>query len=121
MVAFIDEQRSAHGVAPICKQLPIAPSTYYEHKAREVDPARLPRRAKRDEKLRVEIDRVWKANLSVYGAKKVWRQLRREKIETARCTVERLMRQMGWRARCAAARSDARRFPRRLQIVRWTW
>jgi putative transposase len=95
MVAFIDEQRNAHGVEPICKQLPIAPSTYYEHKAREVDPARLPRRAKRDEELRAEINRVWKANLSVYGAKKVWRQLRREKIETARCTVERLMRQMG--------------------------
>jgi transposase InsO family protein len=95
MVAFIDEQRSTHGVEPICKQLPIAPSTYYEHKARETDPARLPERAKRDAQLRTEIDRVWKANLSVYGAKKVWRQLRREEVEAARCTVERLMRQMG--------------------------
>jgi putative transposase len=95
MVAFIDEQRSAHGVEPICKQLPIAPSTYYEHKARETDPDRLPKRAKRDARLRTEIDRVWKANLGVYGATKVWRQLRREEIEAARCTVERLMRQMG--------------------------
>ena len=95
MVAFIDQQREVHGVEPICEQLPIAPSTYYEHRAREADPERLPDRAKRDTKLRVEIDRVWKENLSVYGAKKVWRQLRREQIEAARCTVERLMRQMG--------------------------
>jgi putative transposase len=95
MVAFIDEQRGAHGVEPICQQLPIAPSTYYEHKAREADPERLPDRAKRDAKLRVEIDRVWKENLSVYGAKKVWRQLCREEVAAARCTVERLMRQMG--------------------------
>ena len=95
MVAFIDQQREVHGVEPICEQLPIAPSTYYEHRAREADPERLPDRAKRDAKLRVEIDRVWKENLSVYGAKKVWRQLRREQIEAARCTVERLMRQMG--------------------------
>jgi transposase InsO family protein len=95
MVAFIDEQREAHGVEPICKQLPIAPSRYYEHKAREADPERLPDRAKRDAELRVEIDRVWKENLSVYGAKKVWRQLRREEADVARCTVERLMRKMG--------------------------
>lgn len=95
MVAFIGEQRDAHGVEPICRQLPIAPSTYYEHKAREADPERLPDRAKRDVKLRMEIDRVWKENLSVYGAKKVWRQLRRERVDAARCTVERLMRQMG--------------------------
>jgi len=95
MVAFIDEQRSTHGVEPICKQLPIAPSTYYERKAREIDPTRLSKRAVRDAQLRTEIDRVWKANLSVYGAKKVWRQLRREEVEAARCTVERLMRQMG--------------------------
>jgi transposase InsO family protein len=95
MVTFIDKQRDVHGVEPICKQLPIAPSTYYEHKAREADPARLPKRVKRDAELRTEIDRVWKANLSVYGAKKVWRQLRREEVEAARCTVERLMRQMG--------------------------
>jgi putative transposase len=95
MVAFIDEQREVHGVEPICKQLPIALSTYYEHKAREADLDRLPDRARRDAKLRVGIDRVWKENLSVYGAKKVWRQLRRERVEVARCTVERLMRQMG--------------------------
>ena len=89
MVAFIDEQRGVHGVEPICKQLPIAPSTYYEHKARAADPGRLPERSRRDAKLRVDIDRVWKESLSLYGAKKVWRQLRRERVEAARCTVER--------------------------------
>jgi transposase InsO family protein len=95
MVAFIEAHRDAHGVEPICAQLPIAPSTYYEHKAREADPTRLPRRAKRDATLRGEIQRVWDDNFCVYGARKVWRQLRREKITVARCTVERLMRAMG--------------------------
>ena len=95
MVAFIDEHREEHGVEPICAQLPIAPSTYYEQKAREADPSRLPRRAVRDGELREEIERVWKENKAVYGAYKVWRQLNREGIDVARCTVERLMRQMG--------------------------
>jgi transposase InsO family protein len=97
MVMFIDDHRTIYGVEPICRVLPIAPSTYYEHKACEVDPARLSRRAKRDAKLRLEIRRVHKKNFGVYGARKVWRQLRREKIEVARCTVERLMREMGLR------------------------
>ena len=79
------------GVESICRQLPIAPSTYYEQKARQVDPERLPRRAK----LRVEIQRVWDANFQVYGAKKVWRELKLEGVEVARCTVRRLMRGMG--------------------------
>ena len=95
MVSFIDEQREGHGVEPICQQLEIAPSTYYEHKARQADPSKLSRRAVRDAELRVEIERVWKENFGVYGARKVWRQLLREKIDVARCTVERLMRQMG--------------------------
>jgi putative transposase len=77
--------------------LPIAPATYYEHRARRLDPDRLPKRAKRDEKLKEEIRRVWKENFSVYGAKKVWQQLEREGIRTARCTVERLMRELGLR------------------------
>jgi transposase InsO family protein len=95
MVSFLDEHRAEHGVEPICQQLPIAPSIYYEQKAREADPSRLPERVVRDAALREEIKRVWKEHFGVYGARKVWRQLIREKIDVARCTVERLMREMG--------------------------
>ena len=95
MTAFIDDHRDAYGVEPICSVLPIAPSTYYEHKARQADPSRLPRRTRRDAALMVEIERVWTENRQVNGARKVWRQLHREEIPAARCTVERLMRQMG--------------------------
>jgi putative transposase len=98
MVAFIDEHRDTCGVEPICDALKIAPSTYYEHRARRLDPDKRPERAKRDEKLRPEIRRVWEESFDgVYGADKVWHQLNRESIEVARCTVERLMRQMGLR------------------------
>lgn len=97
MVAFIDENRDEYGIEPMCEVLPISVATYYEHRARRRDPERLPRRAKRDENLRAEIVRVYDENHRVYGAKKVWRQLNREKIDVARCTVERLMRQMGLR------------------------
>ena len=92
MVSFIDENRAAHGVEPICEQLQIAPSTYYEHKARQANPERLPPRLKRDRALMPEIRRVHEENFGVYGARKVWRQLRREAFVVARCTVERLMR-----------------------------
>jgi len=95
MVAFIDDHRADYGVEPICEVLPIAPSTYYEAKAREADPTQLPARAKRDAELREHIQRVWDENWKAYGARKVWLQLRREKIDVARCTVERLMREMG--------------------------
>ena len=95
MTAFIDDHRDAYGVEPICSVLPIAPSTYYEHKARQADPSRLSRRSRRDAALMVEIERVWNENRQVYGARKVWRQLHREGFPAARCTVERLMRQMG--------------------------
>ncbi len=95
MVSFIDEHREENGVEPICRQLPIAPSMYYDQKAREADPSRLPQRAVRDGELRQEIERVWKEHFGVYGARKVWRQLMREEIGVARCTVERLMREMG--------------------------
>jgi transposase InsO family protein len=95
MTAFIDDHRDAYGVEPICSVLPIAPSTYYQHKARQADPSRLPRRSRRDAALMVEIERVWDENRQVYGARKVWRQLHREGFPAARCTVERLMRQMG--------------------------
>ena len=95
MVSFIDEHREEHGVEPICAQLPIAPSTYHEHAARRIDPDRLPPRAKRDAELREKIRRVWTENFSVYGVRKVWRQLLREGTDVARCTVERLMRELG--------------------------
>jgi putative transposase len=95
MVAFIDAHRDAYGIEPICRMLPIAPSTYHEHKAREVDPRRRPARARQDEALRGEIRRVWQANFAVYGVRKVWKQLQREGIAVARCTAARLMRQMG--------------------------
>ena len=95
MTAFIDDHRDVYGVEPICAVLPIAPSTYYEQKARQADPSRLSKRAQRDAALKVEIDRVWNENRQVYGARKVWRQLNREGFPVARCTVERLMRQMG--------------------------
>jgi len=97
MVAFIDEHRDEYGVEPICDVLPIAPSTYYDHRARAQNPAKRPDRAKRDEELRPEIQRVWDENHAVYGAEKVWRQLGRENVDVARCTVERLMRGMGLR------------------------
>ena len=93
-MAFIDAHREGLGVEPICKQLPIAPSTYHEHKAREADPGRLPVRTTREQALCVEIQRVWEDNFRVYGARKVWRQLQREGQDVARCTVERLMKQL---------------------------
>jgi putative transposase len=95
MVRFIDDHRDQYGVEPICRVLPIAPSTYFRHEAAEVDPARRSARTRRDEALRIEIRRVWDANRQVYGPRKVWRQLRREGIAVARCTVRRLMRAMG--------------------------
>jgi putative transposase len=97
MVDFINEHRNAYGVEPICQVLPIAPSTYFERTARKADPELHPERTKRDEQLQPEIQRVWSENFSVYGAKKVWRQLCREGVEVARCTVERLMRDLGLR------------------------
>jgi len=94
MTTFVDEHRERYGVEPICAMLPIAPSTYYEQKARQADPSRLPKRTQRDAVLCEEIDRVWHENRGVYGARKVWKQLRREDIPVARCTVERLMRKL---------------------------
>ncbi len=95
MLAFIDAYREHYGVEPICRELPIAPSTYYEHKARESDPSRLPARVQRDRELSGSIRRVWEENFRAYGPRKVWRQLHREGIRTARCTVERRMRREG--------------------------
>ena len=95
MKSFIDDHRDTYGVEPICRVLPIAPSTYRQHAARSKDSGRAPARERRDAVLREEIDRVFEANFQVYGVRKVWRQLRRENIEVARCTVARLMRLMG--------------------------
>jgi len=97
MLAFIDAHRDQYGVESICKFLPIAPSTYYEYKSRELDPKRIPARLQRDAELRGSIQRVWQEHFRVYGARKVWKQLNREAIPVARCTVERLMRQQGLR------------------------
>ena len=97
MTSFIDAHRDEYGVEPLCRELPIAPSTYYESKARDADRSRLPARAHRDARLREHIARVWEENYRVYGVRKVWRQLRREGVPVARCTVARLMRELGLR------------------------
>jgi transposase InsO family protein len=94
---FVDRHRDRFGVEPICKVLQVAPSGYRREAARRRDPARCPPRRQRDAALLPEIERVWCSNLQVYGADKVWKQLRREGIPVARCTVERLMRTQGWR------------------------
>ena len=94
MVAFIDKYRSRYGVEPICAVLPIAPSTYYRCKNLEQNPDKRSYRAKRDEMLEDEVRRVWGENHQVYGARKVWKQLNREKVFVARCTVERLMQRL---------------------------
>jgi putative transposase len=95
MIAFINDHRQVYGVEPICKVLPIAPSTYHAHVAKRADPGKLSARARRDIALQPEIARVFAENFEVYGVKKVWRQMVRERFEVARCTVERLMRGMG--------------------------
>jgi putative transposase len=95
MVAFIDDHRGKYGVESICSQLPIAPSVYYEQKARQAKPERIPPRVRRDIAMAVQIQRVYADNFKVYGARKVWLQLTREAIPIARCTVERLMRSLG--------------------------
>ena len=91
---FIDHYRSIYGVEPICKILPIAPSTYYRCHYLIQQPDERSYRERRDEVLGVEIDRVWVENHKVYGARKIWKQLNRESIWVARCTVERLMRKL---------------------------
>ena len=94
-MAFIDRQRERYGVEPMCAVLPIAPATYFRRKRCQADPDQRSQRAQRDAWLTTQIQRVWDENVGVYGARKVWRQLMRENIAVARCTVERLMQQMG--------------------------
>lgn len=95
MTAFIDDHRGTYGVEPICRVLPIAPSTYHERVAQRRDPTRLSPRARRDQALKPEISRVFAENFGVYGVRKVWHQMKREGFDVARCTVERLMRDLG--------------------------
>jgi putative transposase len=92
MIAFIDDHRGAYGVEPIGKVLPIAPSTYYAQVARRADPTKRSARARSDAALTIEIRRVFDGNFQVYGVRKVWRQLRRDGFDVARCTVARLMK-----------------------------
>src|SRR6202034_719252 len=108
MIAFIDDHREAYGVEPICKVLPIAPSTYRAHAAKRADPAKLSARAKQDAIRKIEIRRVLAENFDVYGVRKVWRELRREGEDIARCTVERLMRSMGLQGVQASQNHDRR-------------
>ena len=95
MNALIDQHRDAYGVEPICKVLRIAPSTYWLHATRRADPSQRSARSRRDEHLCGEVQRIWEENFRVYGADKVWRPWRREGLNVARCTVERLMRRLG--------------------------
>ena len=97
MIAFIGNHREVYGVEPICRVLPIALSTYHAQVARRADPSRASARSLRDAETCAAIRRVHEANFRVYGAREVWRQLGREGIAVARCTVERLMRSMGLR------------------------
>ena len=117
MVAFIDQHRDTFGVEPICAVLPIAPSTYFLRKAQQQDPTTRPPRRQRDDELRAAIQRIWDEHEQVYGPRKVWRQLRREGIGAARCTVERLMRDLelrgtgrgrAWQITTRAEPADAR-------------
>ena len=108
MIAFIDEQRAVHGVELICKVLPIAPSTYHSHAARRTDLSKVPARWRSDAELSGAIQRIWDENFQVYGVRKVWRQLQREGIDVARCTVARLMKRMGLKGQCAARRCAPR-------------
>jgi putative transposase len=94
-VTFIDQHRATYGVEPICRVLPIAPSTYFRCKAEQRDPTRRSARAQRDEVLRAIIRRIWEENHRVYGPRKVWKQMGREGLHEARCRVRRLMREMG--------------------------
>jgi putative transposase len=95
MIAFIDEHRDEYGVEPICRVLPIAPSTYWERMAQRRDPSRQSARKRRDHVLKPEVLRVFSENFGVYGIRKVWRQMQREGYSIARSTVARLMRDLG--------------------------
>ena len=94
-MAFITDHRAAYGVESICRVVPIAPSTYYRHRARQLDPAKRSARTVRDEVLKAIIERIWREHDEAYGSRKVWKQMGREGIREARCRVRRLMRDLG--------------------------
>ncbi len=94
MISYVDDHRGRFGVEPICDTLQFAPSTYYAAKKRPPSGRHL-----RDEELKPQIERVHSENFSVYGARKVWKQLHREGQQVARCTVERLMADIGLEGR----------------------
>ncbi|AXC65225.1 IS3 family transposase [Salmonella enterica subsp. diarizonae serovar 59:z10:-] len=95
LMPLVNTLRDEHGVGPVCHELDIAPSTYYRHQQHRRHPERRSQRVQRDDLLKPEIQRVYDENHSVYGVRKVWRQLLREGISVARCTVARLMTVMG--------------------------
>jgi putative transposase len=113
MVRFIDDHRKVYGVESICAVVPIAPSTYFRHKAEQRDPTRRSARAQQDAVLRAIILRLWTENHQVYGPRKVWRQMGREGLRVARCRVRRLMREMGLAGAVRVGSTSRRqRFPR---------
>lgn len=95
MIKFIDEYEAQYGVESMCAHLPIAPSTYYRHKYLQQYPDRRSRRVRHDEQFCRHIYRVWTESYGIYGRRKVWQQLKRERIRIAKCTVERLMQKLG--------------------------
>ena len=115
--AFVDEHRGRFGVEPICKVLQFAPSAYRSHVARQRDVSRIRTRAQRDAQLVPQIERVWNANMQVYGADKVWMPTNREGTRVARCTVERLMGRMGLHGAVWGKKVE-RRFPMPMRPVR---
>ncbi len=94
-MAFIDAHREELGIEPICRELAVAPSSYHQHAARVADPGKRSARARRDDELKGHIRRVHEASFGLYGSRKVWRQLLRDGVTIAKCTVERLMKAMG--------------------------
>jgi transposase InsO family protein len=95
MIMFIDEHRETYGVESICSVLPIAPSTYFHKQATQRDPSKASARAQRDAELRSKIEKSWEDSGKRYGAVKVWHDLKEQGETVARCTVVRLMKEMG--------------------------
>jgi transposase InsO family protein len=95
VVGFINDHREAYGVESICRVVPIAPSTYYRHRARQLDATKRSARAVRDEVLKAIIQRIWREHDQAYGSRKVWKQMGRDGLREARCRVRRLMRELG--------------------------
>ena len=121
MVQFVDAYRADWGVEPICREIQIAPSQYYEMKAREADASRVPNRQIEDAFLTQMIQKVYDDNFQLYGARKVWHALKRRSVSVARCTVERLMRTHGLAGVRRGGKSrGGPRFQMRLQTASWS-